>query len=100
VNLAKLIARGKVPSYAEYKRFVRDPKHRRHTDWWFARITKLFMARDYERLIPILERAEAPNPPPAIYWAARARGGAFTSDGFRWLVDISGYRMDFTYFTP
>jgi hypothetical protein len=57
-------------------------------NWWFARITKLLTAHDFERLIPIVERAEQPNPPSAIYWAVRARGGVFTSAGLRHIQKI------------
>jgi hypothetical protein len=73
-------------TYADYKRFTRDPHHDRQVEWWHNRIKKLFRTHDWEALIPIVERAEAPNPPPAIFWAVRLRGGAFTSDGVRWLA--------------
>ena len=85
-------------TYADYKRFVCDPRHVRQVDRWHNRITRLFRAHDWEQLIPIVERAERPNPPPAIFWAVRSRGGAFTSSGPRWLATRPSNFTKFTEF--
>lgn len=73
-------------TFADFKRYMRDPRHGRQVDRWCRRITKLLLAHDWAALNSIVERAEQPNPAPAIYWAVRSRLGAFTSEGLRWLA--------------